>query len=305
MRALDLARRTHDQKHEARWLGSIGQALWRFDQPDDAIRALGDGLALARRLDDGELQANLLALLGRIYAARGQAPRARECFTRALELNRRLGQTEEQIDHLIALAGLAAETGQVGSAITLCEQALQLATISGDRAAAARLHGKLGRLAQRRHDQALALDHLRKALALAETLDQPALLGQALQHLATVQHAAGDPAAAATYRRALTHSRATGDVAGEALMALNLGILLGADGHREEGVRLLRAAATHAATLGASGAELGRRAEAALAESTQRPARDLETDRGLGVVADDDNEPRADAVFRETTLPPL
>ena len=314
LKALDLARRTADHRHEAQWLGSIGQALWRFDQPEDAVRALNDGVAAARRVDDTELQANLLTLLGQIHAARGQAPRAREFYGRALELNRRLGQSEEQVVLLSALAGLAADTGQVGSAIALSEQALQIATLAGDQVAGVRLHGRLARLAQRRNDTALALDHLRKAVALAEALDHPALLGRALQHLATVQHAFGDPAAAAGYRRALAHAADNGDEAGEALMQLNLGLLLSTNGHREEGVRFLRQASARAAGLGAAGAPLVERAEAAIAAAG--PERTAESGPKTAnvhhqpppendVVVGDDGANRTDSVYREATLPPL
>ena len=305
MKALDIARRTHDHRHEARWLGSIGQALWRFSQPEDAIRALSDGLSVARRLDDSELQANLLTLLGRIYVARGQAPRARECFGRALELNRRLGQTSEQIDLLIALASLAAETNQVANAIALCEQALHLATVAGDRAAAARLHGKLGHLAQRRHDSALALEHFSSALALAESIDQPVLLSQALQHLATAQHAVGDPEAVETYRRAIDAGQHLDDRHGLALMQLNLGILLNEAGQQTEAIRLLREAAARAADLGAAGEPMLQRAEALLATIVEPPPFEPRTPSLRHVVAGNDADSGDDAVFRETTLPPL
>ena len=265
MRALDLARRTGDAAHEAQWLGSIGQALWRFEQPDDALRALGEGVTIARRLDDAELQASLLTLTGQIHAAQGRAPRARECYARALDLNRRLGQTAEQIHLLTAMAGLAAESGQVAAAMALCDQALRLASLANDRVAAVRLHVRLGRLAQRQHDPTMTLDHHRRAVALAEGADHPTLLSQAVQHLATAQHAAADPAAVETYHRAIALCREQGDVLGEALVRFNLGTLLATNGHRPDGIRLLREAARLATDLGPEGEGLARRAEAALA----------------------------------------
>jgi tetratricopeptide (TPR) repeat protein len=310
MRALDLARRTGDAAHEAQWLGSIGQTLWRFDQADDALHALNEAVAIARRLGDTELQASLLTLVGQIHAQRGQAPRARETYARALELNRRLGQTEEQVHLLTAMAGLAAETGQVGSAAALCEQALRLATMHGDRASAARLHLRLGRLAQRRHDPVLTLDHLRRAVALAEDLAHPVLLSQAVQHLAAAQHAAGDPAAAETYRRALALCQEQEDVAGEALVRLNLGTLLAGNGRRDEGVALLRQAGRLAATLGPAGDGLAQRAAAALQALTEptwievAPPERAGLPLGGGVVAHDDVPHRPDEVRREATLPP-
>ncbi len=316
MRALDLARRTGDLGHQAQWLGSIGQALWTFDQPDDAIRALTEAVAVARRVDDTELQASMLALLGQIHAAKGQAPRARECYGRALDLNRRLGQTGEQVHLLAALAALAVETGQIGNAIALGEQALRLATASGDRLAAARLHVRLGGLAQRRHDPVAALEHLRRALALAEGLDHPALLGQVLQHLAATEHAAGAPTAAETYRRALTVAHEVDDAPGEALMRLNLGTLLSTDGHRDEGLRQLHRAAEIGAALGPGAAHLVRRAEAAISAATavtgwagppMPTAPELHDDAlsGHHCVVEDDNVRTSDGwIAGEATLPP-
>ncbi len=72
MRALDLARAARDRRHEARWLATLGQALWRFEQPQEAMRALNDALGAAQRVEDLALQASVLTQLGRIYAAGGQ-----------------------------------------------------------------------------------------------------------------------------------------------------------------------------------------------------------------------------------------
>lgn len=310
MRALDLARRSLDAAHEAQWLGSIGQALWRFNQPNDALNALDEGVAIARRLEDLELQASLLTLTGQIHAERGRAPRAREAYARALELNRRLGQTGEQVHLLTAMAGLAAETGQIGPAIALCEQALRIASMNGDRVAVARLHLRLGRLAQRQHDPTATLEHLRQAVALAESVDHPALLSQSLQYLATAQHASGDPAAGATYRRALALSQEHDDLAGEALVRLNLGILLASTGDRRAGDALLREAAGLATELGPAGHELARRATAALAQFGA-PDISAEPDEWRGrrrrepVVADDNIPFDAPDLRREPTPPPM
>ncbi len=305
MRALEIARRTHDARAEARWLGSLGQLLWTFGQGDDAISTLNEALTVARRQDDGELQGGLLLALGEVYAARNQAPRARECFGRAYDRFRRLGRTDEQIRVLVAQADLATASHHFGGAIAFVEEALHLATKGGDQFAAARLHGKLGTLAERRHDHDLALDHLRRALALAERLDDAGLLARALQHLATSQHAAGDAAAATTYRRALEQARAMGDQPGEALMRFDLGLLLAGGGQREDGRRMLREAVTLASGLGPAGADLRQRAETALSTLPARPQPAAPAPAGPAVVADDDDPQQTDALFRETTLPPL
>jgi len=316
MHALDLATEAGDVAHQAQWLGAIGQTLWRFNQPDDALHATQRALALARRVDDTDLQVAMLSLLGRIYVADRQTSRARECFSRALDLSRRLGLTEEQIQLLAALADLASEARQSAQATTLYEQALRLATETGDRAGAVRLHGRLGRLAQRNRDTLTALDHYRRAVTLAETIDRPQLLNQALQHLATLQHAIGDPEALASYDQALRLTRQVGDRLGEARTLLNLGTLMSMDGQPEEGLSQLYQAARLAGELGPSGAELAERAEAAIVAAGGYPPgpgemRDPEEMYGPfahhfspHVVAGNTLHQNGDAVYHEATLPP-
>jgi tetratricopeptide (TPR) repeat protein len=312
MQALDLARRSSDLPHEAQWLASIGQALWKFNQPEDALRALTEALGIARRIDDGELQSNILTLLGQIHAAEGQIPRARECYHRALELNRRLGQPGEEIHLLGALAGLALDTRQVGHAVALYEQALHIAIETGDRLEAVRLHGRLGRIAQSQRDLQDALDHYRRAVDLAETIDQPAMLRQALLHLATAQHAVGDNGALHSYRRSLTLAQQAADGASEALIRLNIGLILTADGHRDEGLDYLYRSAAIASEVWPEGSDLERQAEEAIAQYAEQPLAETthwsasDLSRGdypfepeyQGTYYEDDE------IYTESTLPP-
>ena len=74
---------------------------------------------------------------------------------------------------------------------------------------------------------------------IAETIDQPVLLNQALQHLAVAQDAAKHPAAMATYEQALRLAREVGDEYGEALMLTNVGARLLAEGARRDAVEVL------------------------------------------------------------------
>jgi tetratricopeptide (TPR) repeat protein len=313
MGALELARRSNDVAHEAQWLASIGQALWKFDQTDDALRAVTEGLAVARRIDDVELQASLLALLGQIHAGNGQVPRARECYHRALDLNRKLGQTGEQIHLLSALAGLALETHQFGHATALYEQALHIAVDGGDRVTAIRLHGRLGRIAQKQRDLQGALDHYRKALEFAESIDQPGLMSQALLHLGAAQHAVADPSAVGTYRRALSYTQQLGDLRRETLIRLNLGLLLSTNGHRNEGLDHLYRASALAQELGPAGEVLLDQVEEAIEAAggaTGESASWYETQARTATVGERravarNNRPLSDdELYAEATLPP-
>jgi tetratricopeptide (TPR) repeat protein len=310
--ALKLARRAGDLPSEAQWLASIGQTLWTFGEPDDAMRAVTEGLAIARRIDDVELQADFLALLGRIYQADGQIPRARECFQRALELQRKGGSPIEQMRLFTALGNLAAEARQHSQAQSLYDQALKIATERGDRLAAARLHGRMGRISQHQRDPAATLDHFKRAVHYAESVDDPNLVGQALLHLATAMHATGDPSALSTYRRALAVAQQTADADRETLVRLNMGLLLGSNGSVDEALgHLYRAAEIAAENDPIAEAYLDRIEDAiddlggsttSIAAWGRHVADDLPSPRD--VVARHTKQQFDDELYRETTLPP-
>lgn len=322
MRALDLARAARDRRHEARWLATLGQALWRFEQPQEAMRALNDALGAAQRVEDLALQASVLTQLGRIYAAGGQTARAKECYANAYSLNRRLGQTEEQIDVLNLLSVLAAETGQLPAAIAFGDQALQLAADGSDRLTETRIRIRLGRLNMARGDTSVALDHFANGVALAEAVGQPALAAQALAAQAAAQVQLNDSGAQSTFRKALGQARAAGDAAAEANAALGLGQLLNTQGARVEGGQMLQEAAAAARRMGSRGVSIARRADELLIsmgpiEPSPRRTADLPRrveiartpepapEEGVTPPPTEGGDGGGDAVFRETTLPPL
>lgn len=322
MRALDLARAARDRRHEARWLATLGQALWRFEQPQEAMRALNDALGAAQRVEDLALQASVLTQLGRIYAAGGQTARAKECYANAYSLNRRLGQTEEQIDVLNLLSVLAAETGQLPAAIAFGDQALQLAADGSDRLAETRIRIRLGRLNMARGDTSVALDHFANGVALAEAVGQPALSAQALAAQAAAQVQLNDSGAQSTFRKALGQARAAGDAAAEANAAIGLGQLLIAQGARVEGGQMLQEASAAARRMGPRGVSIARHADELLInmgpiEASPRRTADLPRrveiarttepapEESVTPPPTEGGESGGDAVFRETTLPPL
>ncbi|MFT4038484.1 MAG: tetratricopeptide repeat protein [Thermomicrobiales bacterium] len=324
MRALDLARAARDRRHEARWLATLGQALWRFEQPQEAMRALNDAFSAAQLVDDLALQANVLTQLGRMYAASGQTARAKECYANAYSLNKRLGQTEEQIDLLNLLSVLAAETGQLQAAAAFGDQALRLAAQGSDRLTEARIRIRQGRLSMARGETSAALDHFAHGVALAEALGQSALAAQALTAQAAAQASLNDSGAQATYRRALSQSRDSGDAAAEANAALGLGQLLVTQGARVEGGQMLQEASAAARRMGPKGINLARRAEEILismgpieasaaaslrvVDLPRRPEQprvpELDLDEGAAPPPEA-TDSGGDSVFRETTLPPL
>jgi tetratricopeptide (TPR) repeat protein len=212
---------------------------------------------------------------------------------------------------LTALGNLAAESRQHGQAQAHYEQALKIASELGDRSAAARLHGRMGRIAQAQRDPSATLDHFKRALHFAESVDNPALTGQALLHLATALHATNDPSALTTYRRALSVAQQLGDLQRETLIRLNLGILLGGSGYREEALGHLYRGAEIAADIGPNANTLADQIEDTIADlggSTTSVSGwthhedDLRSPRD--VVARHYEKPYDDELHGEATLPP-
>ena len=267
MQALDIARDTNDVAHEAQWLGSIGEALWKFDQRDDAVQAINQAIDAAREAEDVDLQAGMLSLLGQIHLSERRLQESVECYQDALDLYRQLGRQDEEVSVLSQLGTMAMDVNQVQDAMQLYGEALEIAAQSGQRAAAVRLYGRLARLAQRQGDSNAALDALTQAVEIAETTDQPALLNQALQHLAVAQDAAGHPETMATYEQALRLSREIGDEYGEALLLTNVGARLLSEGANRDAVEVLEHAIHLADSLGVVGEKLASRSRSLAREA--------------------------------------
>lgn len=265
MLALDLSRASGDTTHEAQWLASIGEALWKFDQPEDAIKALRQAITAAERIEDVDLQAGTLSLLGQIHSSIRQPELAARDYRAALDLYRHSGDTESEIQALSALGVIAMDGNDPAGAIALYDEALQLAASTDQRAAAVRIYGRLARLAQRQGDDDAALEALEQAAALAETIpNQRPLYGQALQHLAVAQDAAGLPIAMDTYEEALDVAREVGDLYGETMLLVNVGARLLSLGVQEDGAHILEHAIRLSEDLGPIGMKLRQRAEGLL-----------------------------------------
>lgn len=273
LHALEIARAQGDAVHEAQWLGSIGEALWKFDQPDDAIQAIEQGLGVTHQLGDRDLEAGLVSLLGRIYVSRRQLAKARGCYRHALDLYQGLGETREVIATLSALGAISMDANRPYEAMELYGDALELAADAGERVAAVRLYGRLARLAQRQGDHDAALEALGQAVDVAETTDDQALYGQALQHLAIAQDEQGLPVALDTYEQALRVARQLGDRGGEARMLVNVGARLLAAGQHRNAAQIFQHTLSIVPELGAAGDPIQERAERLLVAATRAQER--------------------------------
>ncbi len=267
MQALEIARDTQDVAHEAQWLGSIGEALWKYNQREDALRSIHQAIEAARKVDDVDLQAGMYSLLGQIALSDRDIRQSVHFYHQALDLYRELGRKDEEVNVLSQLGTMAMDSGQVKDAMALYQDALNLAAESGQRGAAVRLYGRLGRLAQKQGDTRAALIALEQAVEIAEGIDQPLLLNQALQHLAVARDAANHPGYMDTYEYALRIARSVGDEYAEAMLLTNVGARLLADGQRRDSVEVLEHAIHLADAQGVAGERIANRARSLVREA--------------------------------------
>ncbi len=141
---------------------------------------------------------------------------------------------------LAAFAHLALGDTVAGRAA--CEEAIEIIAPLGDAWALLHAEAALGRVAQAEHRFADAARHHAHAAESAAGLGFGGAAALHLAHLGRAQHDAGDPAAAATLRRAITGAELAGDLRLLAMTRVNLAEVARSAGDRTTARRLLVAA---------------------------------------------------------------
>jgi DNA-binding SARP family transcriptional activator len=145
---------------------------------------------------------------------------------------------------------IAHHRGQPERALALGHQALALAAVADTRTLA-QVHNILGILGRSRGELDTASHHLALSLALAETLDDPAIRIAARNNLALARGASGDiDAALALAEDALALCASQGDRHREAALHNNLADLLYAKGQNDAAMRHLKQAVKIFAEIG-------------------------------------------------------
>jgi hypothetical protein len=158
----------------------------------------------------------------------------------------------------------------VTAARAACEEAIGVLSPVGDAWGLLHAEGALGRIAQAELRYADAARHHGFAAEAAERLGFEGAAALHRVQLGRAQHAAGDPAAAETLRRAVVEARAAGDRRLTAMAQVAQAEVLLAAGKRSAALGLLEAADRWYAEAGAGeGAEL---AAALLATLRAEPA---------------------------------
>ena len=201
---------------EAACLNNLADICLRLSEPDEAAGYAERSVAISRELDMLEAASSAHARLARADRDRGRVEAATQHANEALTIATRSGDPRVLAQALAMLGSLDAEAGKLERAQERFSESL----LHGGAHASARIEALIGlaAIARARDELARALAYAESALATAEERAFQPGLGEALIALATAQLDSGDATKAeATARRALDASRRSGFPAGVAL----------------------------------------------------------------------------------------
>jgi predicted ATPase len=183
----------------------LSTARFAYDQAEvhltralDALTRLPVGTERDRRELDVHIRRTVVLALTRGYASSEVA----EAGTRAHHLASRLGDTRHLSASLWSLWGLSVVGAEFHAAVGFGRQLLELGQRTGDAWPLLGGYQALGSTAVHRGELTLGREHLQRAIALADSLDDPSLAGVFFQHPSVFSR---DFAALATWLLGDTH----------------------------------------------------------------------------------------------------
>jgi tetratricopeptide (TPR) repeat protein len=183
-----------------------------FQQTGQYSRALAyaqKGLRIFETLRDVRMAGQLRLNMGDMMLQQGRAVESERLFSEGAEHLRRIGD-RELLPHLVAgMAESALERKELQRASELIDEAVDLATHSSDPLAMVTVHRVAGRVAHARDRREAAHRHFKRALDVANTIENPDLRARVTYDFARVLEAEGDAAQAAQrFRQAYEAGRA-------------------------------------------------------------------------------------------------
>ncbi|MGN9913456.1 AfsR/SARP family transcriptional regulator [Phytohabitans sp. LJ34] len=201
--ALSTLRRIHDNAGAAHVLHDLAALCIERDQPDEAMRLLGEAQRLNRDGDSRYAEARIAHRLGHTYLMTGKHTAALSEFRRALQLAREIGNPLLEAAALYGLGVTHLGLGKPEEADNVLSAALTLAELSDQRFIRVLALKGLGDLALARREPARATDLLRKAHAVVRELGMPLHEARTLLLLGEAHLADGDKTSA---REAFLHA---------------------------------------------------------------------------------------------------
>jgi predicted ATPase/DNA-binding winged helix-turn-helix (wHTH) protein len=211
-----------------------------------------ESLTLRRALEDTRGVAFSLALLGWAWSKQGAYSHAAGLLEEAVTLFQDVGMQQLRAFASSLRAEVAHAQGEDGYAAALLEESVTLFRDIGDKWGLALALTTLGTVAHTQGDARQAMAFYEESLALRRAIGDQWGIASALSRLATVAHTQGDARQAmALYEESLALRTALEDKHGMAECFEGMAEIAGAQHYLERSARLLGAAETLRATIGA------------------------------------------------------
>lgn len=215
-RALALARAAGDRGGEAESLNNLGLLQGQLGEAQKALEHFAAAEAIYREIGDRARQAAALNNRSSQYADLGEMERALDLLLQALPLQRQTGDRRGEAATLHNLGRSYSRLGRAEEALASFDQALEIQRATGDVAGEADTLGSLG-LHEISTRPARALEVLNRSLAILAELGNRGGEAETWHRLGLARSALGEAAdAARSFERALGLFRGVADPAGEA-----------------------------------------------------------------------------------------
>ena len=220
-RAMRLCRLEQWDEGQSACLASLAHLALLSNQPQQAVRHLGDGLVINRRLGRRAAEAKQLANLGAVYIELGRLADARRCLTQAHAFHVEAGHRADEAACLNNLADICLRLSEPDQAAEYAERSVAISRELDMLEAASSAHARLARADRDRGRVETATRHANEALTIATRSGDPRVLAQALAVLGSLDAEVGElDRAQERYTESLLHRTAHASARIEALTGL-------------------------------------------------------------------------------------
>ena len=202
--ALEIARRAHGVREEAKALNCLGEVAYNRGERDRALEFNGQAQSLWQSLRDRRGQAETHFLQGAVYSDQSEYALAEESLARSRQLWTSLGDARGTAITLVAISKLLLRRGEYQDALNGFHEALALLQDMGDSLWEGATLAGLGTVYLHMAETADALDYWERARACFEKAGLNSFLGDLLLSLGETYLVSGnDTAALGRFERAL------------------------------------------------------------------------------------------------------
>jgi serine/threonine protein kinase/tetratricopeptide (TPR) repeat protein len=198
-----------------RSLGHVEDALATCNQAQTIFSVFGDNVSAAVALND----------VATLLYDRGRYAEARQMYDRIIQIHKAAGAQKDLAGANINIAAVLIRMGKPEDAKDYLDTALQVSAAIHDEEDEARAYILKGSVLSSIRDLVLAEAEIRKALAIAERLNDSVLQASAFSNLAEYQSETDSKSALAAYEKVLKLRRANGNPTELATSLFNMGDL--------------------------------------------------------------------------------